>query len=116
MIALLHKLAINKGKQSGIRAGHSAVAPFSIVKSSKPDFESLPDSEKLLQDAKFSDIEVGDMVLVASLDLEKGTILDNNFIRTSPVTKIIESSDVKVVFETRSSTYELLEFKVEDQH
>lgn len=83
----LEKIKIDEGKVSGVPVGMSAESVNLVII-----------GEDIEHNTKLTDIKLDVCILVSGLF---------TFVRTSPISKIISSDDKKVVFKTKSSTYEL---------
>jgi len=86
----LEKKDVDKGKVSLVRPGTS-ISGDSLLVSREGQLITEPD---------FSDIKQGDMVLVKGRGFY-------NFIKTSPVSEIVDIAQDRLVFKTTSSTYVL---------
>ncbi len=90
----LKKLRVKEGQNSSVRG--------SAVVSSDELLLVRGDSKEFIYTDSISELEVDDMVYV-------GNII--NYIKTSPVAKILESTDNSIEFETKTSAYLLEEVK-----
>lgn len=89
-----------KLEKLSIKEGHSsAVVEGSVSESSKHVMFKVGDSDETLEFPEIKDITVGGMLLVF------GDYTD--FIKTSPITKIVETTENSLTFETRTSVYKL---------
>jgi len=102
MIYKIEKLEVKEGKRSGVVAGSRTEAKTCAIRA----FNDKDEETKYIQSPKLSDIEVGDMVLVFE------NIYYMN--KTSPITKILETTDTSIKFETGTSIY-LLETEEESE-
>lgn len=98
----IEKLRVKEGKSSGVSAGSKTNATTCLIAAFNDDDEKTKDIES----PKISDIEVGDMVLVYQ------NIYFMN--KTSPITKILETTETSIKFETSSSVY-ILELEEESE-
>lgn len=97
MIVELEKVAIKLGKKSTIAEGHRVIGNrclyFKVVEGSDNDLNAK------IEDATPSDIAIGGQLLVM-----RGMY---DFIRTSPITEVIERTQEYITFGTNSSVYTL---------
>lgn len=94
---ILEKLSIKDGMSSGVGAGQFSLSSSYLVFSEKDQDEN--GKIKPRENPNFSEIKPGDQILVYESLFR--------FLRTSPITKIIEVSDNELKFETISSSYSL---------
>lgn len=97
MLAQLEKVAVRLGKTSGVAEGHQVLGDrcvyFRVTEGSDNDLDVK------VEDATPSDIAIGGQVLVMR------SMYD--YIRTSPITEIIERTPKSITFGTSSSIYTL---------
>jgi len=97
----MEKLKLLEGNHSEISPGKTQSGDLIIGQ-----FDEDGKNPEPVIDLTISDIEVGNSVLVFG-----GGIF--NFVKTSPIVKILESSETYIKFETETSIYEIIE--IEDE-
>jgi hypothetical protein len=96
MLVQLEKIAIRIGQKSGVAEGHLVLGDRCVYFRGKEGVEEL---EVKIEDATPSDIAIGGQVLLMrNMD---------DFIRTSPITEIIERTPKLIIFGTISSIYKM---------
>lgn len=96
----LRKLKLHKGKTSmvGVTGGERTYPFLGLIDWEEPDYSEKLDS--------IQDIKVGKQVIISN----HGGI---NFLRTSKISEIVSREPRRVVFKTQTSTYELIDERVE---
>ena len=89
MNVTIKKIAIDKGVFSMVSVGSSCTGKLEMSYVNKP---------KKSGDPRIKDIRIGKQILVGNL---------TNYIKTSPVTEILNKTDNEIVFKTTTSTYEI---------
>lgn len=99
MIVKMVKISIKDGERSNVANGRSCSGTFHVIETDKDG------KGKFLENTAFEGVRVGNMLLTHTGGWD--------FIRCSPISKIIEQTEDVLVVKTRASTYKLI--KISDE-